>query len=569
MSTATPVLVFGHVDADHFLVVAKQVLGNRLCELRLADAGRPEEKQHAVRTIESILERALVQNHPASHGFHRIGLADHALAQLLRDVAEPIRHVADDHVFRDTGRLRDHRDNIRCAYVGTAIDLSAHRRRVEPADGLVGQPQMAQVARRQVQRRLDGVVVDPHAVVPLEAWADVAEDPPRLVDRRLGDLHRSEPTRERLVFLDELLVLTERGGADDANLAARQDTLEDIGRVSRRAERRSGADQRVRLVDEQNQVRPLLQLAEHVLNAVLEHAAQHRPGNEAVQLQADHLAIAEAHWERFGLELDAACEALGNCRLAHAGLADQHHGVRALAVAQDFHDLLDLGVAAEHGRQLVLAGQQIQVRREMLQKRRELELLAKTLLVALDVADAGGDARHERFGVDAGLAKHSGGHSLAVLEQRREDIGRFDRRASGASGVVERQLEYELRRRRHAQLARIEPGLSNHLILDGVKNGLGIQIQVAHDGSEEIPLRLRKREKQVFVADRGVLPSPSIFDRTVHQPLRGFTDLAGSDVEIFQGERASWPSGKQDWVQVLHAVTRDCSGQRTRSVGTI
>ena len=56
--------------------------------------------------------------------------------------------------------------------------------------------------------------------------------------------------------------------------------------------------------------------------------------------------------------------------------------------------------------------------------------------------------------------------------------------------------------------------------------------------------------------DRGVLPSPSVFDRTVHQPLCGFTNLAGSDVEVFQGERASWPPTKQDWVQAIPVVVR-------------
>jgi hypothetical protein len=102
-----------------------------------------------------------------------------------------------------------------------------------------------------------------------------------------------------------------------------------------------------------------------------------------------------------------------------------------------------------------------------------------------------------------------------------------------------------------------------------VKNGLGIQIEVAHDRSEEFPLRLRKCEKQVFVANRGVLPTPSVFDRAVHQPLRGFTNLAGSDVEIFQGERASWPPQKQDWVQAISLAMRSTSWSEEPVVSTL
>ena len=211
------------------------------------------------------------------------------------------------------------------------------------------------------------------------------------------DQHGAEPAGQRLVFLDELLVLAQRRGADDAHLAAGEHALEDVGRVRRRAQRRAGADERVRLVDEQDQVRALAQLAQHVLHPVFEHAAQHRPGHQAVELQADDVALAEADRQRLGLELDAARQSLGNGGLADAGLADEHHRVGALAVAQHFDGLLDLGVAAVHGRQLVLARQQVQVRREMLEKRRQLVALLQPLVFALDFLDARRDARDQRL----------------------------------------------------------------------------------------------------------------------------------------------------------------------------
>ena len=75
------VLILGHVDADHLLLVAEQERRDRLRELGLADAGRAEEQQHAVRPIESVLERALVQHQPARDGADGLLLADDALLQ--------------------------------------------------------------------------------------------------------------------------------------------------------------------------------------------------------------------------------------------------------------------------------------------------------------------------------------------------------------------------------------------------------------------------------------------------------------------------------------------------------
>ena len=53
------VLILGHVHANHLLLVAEQECRDRLRELGLADAGRAEEQQHAVRPIEAVLERPL------------------------------------------------------------------------------------------------------------------------------------------------------------------------------------------------------------------------------------------------------------------------------------------------------------------------------------------------------------------------------------------------------------------------------------------------------------------------------------------------------------------------------
>ena len=208
--------------------------------------------------------------------------------------------------------------------------------------------------------------------------------------RRFAHRHAAETARQRFVFLDVLLVLAQRGRGDHPDLAARKNRLEDVGGVRRRAERRPGADHRVGFVDEKDQVRALFQLADDVLDAILEHAAEHRARDHAVHRQVDDLAVAQPDRDGFRLELDAPGKPFGDRGLADPGLADQHHGIGALAVAEDFQHLLNFLVAAEHRRQLVLARQQVQVGREMLQERRQLEALLQPLLAQLHVAHAAG-----------------------------------------------------------------------------------------------------------------------------------------------------------------------------------
>ena len=68
---------------------------------------------------------------------------------------------------------------------------------------------------------------------------------------RLADVHRREAPLERRVLLDVLAVLVERRRADAAQLAAREQRLQQVRRVDR-ALGRARADDRVQLVDEED-----------------------------------------------------------------------------------------------------------------------------------------------------------------------------------------------------------------------------------------------------------------------------------------------------------------------------
>ena len=272
------------------------------------------------------------------------------------------------------------------------------------------------------------LVEQPDRVVALEARPQVVENPPRLFDasarqRARVRKRRASASSSWMYSLYSLSVV-----AATIRISPRASTdLKHVGGVRRRAERRAGADHRVRFVDEQNEVRPLLQLADDVLDAILEHAAQHRAGDHRVHLQVDDLAVAQADRHGFRLELDAPREPFDDGRLADARLADQHHGVGALAVAEDLQHLLDFLVAAEDRRQLVLARQQIQVGREVLEERRQLEALLQPLLAQLHVAHRArraGDT--STLGLDAVAAQDRHRHALRLLEHRGKQVDRLD-----------------------------------------------------------------------------------------------------------------------------------------------
>ena len=102
-----PLLVLRHVDAHERRLVVEQLLGERLRQLGLADAGRAQKDERAERPV------ALLQPGPGpadgvGHGLDGLGLADDALADLVLQVEQlgafGLQHLRD----RDAGRARDH-----------------------------------------------------------------------------------------------------------------------------------------------------------------------------------------------------------------------------------------------------------------------------------------------------------------------------------------------------------------------------------------------------------------------------------------------------------------------------
>ena len=162
--------------------------------------------------------------------------------------------------------------------------------------------------------------------------------------RRLAHEDLLEAALDRGVLLDVLAVLVERGGADEAQLAAREHGLEHVGGGDR-ALAAARAHERVQLVDEGDDLAVgVVDLLEHGLQALLELAAVLGAGDEGGEVERDELLALQ----RVGdvARDDALGEALDHGGLADAGLADEH-GVVLGAPGQHLADAADLGVSPD------------------------------------------------------------------------------------------------------------------------------------------------------------------------------------------------------------------------------
>ncbi|CAB4878427.1 unannotated protein [freshwater metagenome] len=212
-----------------------------------------------------------------------------------------------------------------------------------------------------------------------------------------------------------LAVLVERRGADGAQLAAREHRLEQVGGVHG-ALCRAGSDQRVELVDEEDDLAAcLLDLLEHALEAVLEFAAVLRPGDHRPEIERDHAAVAQRLGDVTGD--DALGEALDDRRLADARLADQDRVVLR-AAREHLDDPADLVVAADHGIEAVLSSVLGQIHAEALER---LEALLGVLIGDAVRADHRVDRLLHGLRIGAVPAQQLGDRSR-LLGQREQHV---------------------------------------------------------------------------------------------------------------------------------------------------
>ena len=120
--------VFRHVDAQQRRLVVEQELGERLGQLGLADAGRPQEHERADRPVR-ILQAGARAAHRGRHRLDRLGLADDALAELLLHAQQLLllafEHAVDRHAGPARHDLRDVIGGHRLLDHGAALAFAA------------------------------------------------------------------------------------------------------------------------------------------------------------------------------------------------------------------------------------------------------------------------------------------------------------------------------------------------------------------------------------------------------------------------------------------------------------
>ena len=378
--------------------------------------------------------------------------------------------------------------------VAGLAQLGARAGLVDQVDRLVGQEAVGDVAVRLVDRRLDRLARVLDVMEALVAILDAEQDVDRLALARRIDLDRLEAALERAILLDVLAVFGRRRRADAANLAARQRRLEDVGGVER-AFGRSRADQRVQLVDEDDDVRVVGQLLHDRLEALFELAAILGAGDDQRDVEGENPLVGEE--VRHVAVDDLLRQPFDDRGLADARLADQH-GVVLGAAAEHLLDALELVLAADQRVELVLHRRLGQVAAELGEQRRLLDPRQRRLLVQqLDDVLADGVQAHPLFHQD-------GRRHRALFAQDAEQ------QMLGADVVVQQPIGFFGRELQHALGFRAERDLDRggHLLaehgpaFDFLADVFERQVRARENPARQALAFANQAEQQVLGLDR-------------------------------------------------------------------
>ena len=325
------------------------------------------------------------------------------------------------------------------------------------------------------------------------------QDVDRLLDGRLLDHDRLESALERRIALDVLAVLVERGGADALELAAGERGLQDVGGVDG-ALGRAGPDERVQLIDEQDRVVGVAELLDDLLQALLELAAVLGAGHERPDIEGQDALVEQGLRHVAGD--DPVGQALGDGRLADAGLADQG-GIVLRPTGQDLDDPLDLLLPPDDRVQLAGPCGVRQVDPELVDRRglagalrllggrpgrRALRQDADDLVADLVEVDAQGlqDARRDPFTLPDEAEEQMLGADVVVTEP---------------AGLVDGQLDHALGARCQAHLADDRPVAAPDDELDRGPHLRELDVHVLEDARGHTFALADEAQEQVLRAD--------------------------------------------------------------------
>ena len=197
-----------------------------------------------------------------------------------------------------------------------------------------------------------GVIVDANTVVHLVALLEATENGYRVLDRRLIDHDRLEPTLKSCVLFDILAVLVERCRTDAVQLASCKHRLEQVACVHA-ALGLAGADYGVQLIDKEDYLAlGLLDLLQNGLQTLLKFAAVLCTGYQCAHIQREYRLILKS----FGdiATHDTLGKPLGDGGLADTGFAYENRVVLRLS-RQDADDIPYLVITADDRVKLLLS----------------------------------------------------------------------------------------------------------------------------------------------------------------------------------------------------------------------
>ena len=434
------------------------------------------------------------------------------------------------------------------------------RRLVHQVDRLVRQEPVRDVPVGERRRGDKRLVADLDAVVRLVPLPQPAQDLDTLLHGRLRHEDRGEAALERGVALDVLPVLVERGRADALQLAAGQRRLEDVARVDR-ALRRAGADERVQLVDEEDDLAPrLADLLHHLLHALFELAAVLGAGDEGRQVELHHPLVPEDLGDVPAD--DPLGQALGDRGLADARLADQGRIVLG-AAGEHLDDALDLAVAPDHGVQLAVARVLREVPPELVERGGLARLLGGG--GGASFPEQGDDQRADALEIGARRFEHAGGDAVALADQAEQEVFGADVVVREAPSFVQRELEDPLGPGRERDFLVRRTLAAPDGALDLRPDALEVDVQgLQHLAGDPFAVA-NDPEEEVLGADRAVVEALRFLlgedDHTTGTFRESFKHLEGRPLSATHSSDLSiaWtslmiPSAVSPWR--LHPVTR-------------
>ena len=313
-----------------------------------------------------------------------------------------------------------------------------------------------------------------------------------------------------------------------------------------------GTDERVQLVDEQDDVAAGLDLLEHLLEALFEITAVARTGHEGAEVERVELLAGQSLGHVVGD--DALREALDDGGLADARLTDEHRVVLG-AARQHLHDALDLAIATDDRVELLLPGERGEVATELVEHGRAgggfgcpgAEHTGGGGFLAAEPTRAQqlDDLLTDPAEVGAEALQDGGGHAFALAHDTEEHVLGADVVVTELQRLAQRELEDLLGPRREGRRAGRGCAGRTDGLLDLLAHGFeGDAERLERLGGRAFAL-VNEAEQDVLGPDEVVVEQPGLFlgqDEDPSGPVgESFEQVASlSAVAVAMSLRGGW-----------------------------